>query len=61
MKFKDSFFDRIDWAAFWTATLATAAVYFYTLGPSVGLEGRRFSLRFRLRRGDRSLDRRLSQ
>ena len=35
---KDRFFDRIDWAAFWTATLVTFAVYFYTLGPSVGLE-----------------------
>ncbi len=35
---KDRFFDRIDWAAFWTATVATAAVYFCTLGPSVGLE-----------------------
>ena len=35
---KDRFFDKIDWAAFWTATLVTFAVYFYTLGPSVGLE-----------------------
>jgi len=35
---KDRFFDRIDWAAFWTATLVTFAVYFFTLGPSVGLE-----------------------
>ena len=37
-KLKSRFFAKIDWAAFWTATLATFAVYFYTLGPSVGLE-----------------------
>ena len=35
---KDRFFTKLDWAAFWTATLATFAVYFFTLGPSVGLE-----------------------
>ena len=35
---KDRFFDKIDWAAFWTATLVSFAVYFLTLGPSVGLE-----------------------
>ena len=35
---KDRFFSKLDWAAFWTATIATFAVYFYTLGPSVGLE-----------------------
>ena len=35
---KDRFFTKLDWAAFWTATLATFAVYFWTLGPSVGLE-----------------------
>ncbi len=35
---KDRFFSRLDWAAFWTATLVTFAVYFFTLGPSVGLE-----------------------
>ena len=35
---KNRFFDKIDWAAFWTATLVTFAVYFFTLGPSVGLE-----------------------
>ena len=35
---KDKFFSKLDWAAFWTATLVTFAVYFYTLGPSVGLE-----------------------
>ena len=32
------FFTKIDWAAFWSATLAAFAVYFFTLGPSVGLE-----------------------
>ena len=35
---KDKFFSRLDWAVFWTATLITFAVYFLTLGPSVGLE-----------------------
>ena len=35
---KDRFFTKLDWAAFWTATVLTFAVYFYTLGPSVGLE-----------------------
>lgn len=35
---KNKFFTKLDWAAFWTATLVTFAVYFYTLGPSVGLE-----------------------
>ena len=35
---KDKFFSKLDWAAFWTATIATFAVYFFTLGPSVGLE-----------------------
>ena len=35
---KDKFYDKIDWSAFWTATLVTFAVYFFTLGPSVGLE-----------------------
>jgi tetratricopeptide (TPR) repeat protein len=34
----DSFFTKLDWAAFWTATLLTFVVYFFTLGPSVGLE-----------------------
>jgi tetratricopeptide (TPR) repeat protein len=34
----DKFFTKLDWGAFWTATLITFAVYFYTLGPSVGLE-----------------------
>ncbi len=32
------FFTKLDWAAFWTATLTTFLVYFFTLGPSVGLE-----------------------
>jgi tetratricopeptide (TPR) repeat protein len=35
---KEKFFDKVDWSAFWTATLVTLAVYFFTLGPSVGLE-----------------------
>jgi len=35
---RDKFFTKLDWASFWTATVATFAVYFYTLGPSVGLE-----------------------
>ena len=32
------FFSKIDWAAFWTATTSAFLVYFFTLGPSVGLE-----------------------
>src|SRR5690554_895987 len=32
------FFRRVDWAAFWTATVASFVVYFLTLGPSVTLE-----------------------
>ena len=32
------FFRAIDWAAFWTATILTFAVYFYTLAPTVSLE-----------------------
>lgn len=35
---KKSFFRKIDWASFWTATLVSFLVYFLTLGPSVGLE-----------------------
>ncbi|MBR0197052.1 MAG: DUF2723 domain-containing protein [Kiritimatiellae bacterium] len=35
---KDRFFTRLDWAAFWAATLIVFVVYFWTLGPSVGLE-----------------------
>ena len=35
---KKGFFSKFDWAAFWAATLVTFAVYFFTLGPSVGLE-----------------------
>lgn len=33
-----AFFRRIDWASFWTATIISFLVYFFTLGPSVGLE-----------------------
>ena len=33
-----AFFRKIDWAAFWTATLISFFVYFITLGPSVTLE-----------------------
>ena len=33
-----AFFRRIDWTAFWSATLIAFLVYFFTLGPSVGLE-----------------------
>ena len=33
-----AFFRRIDWTAFWGATLIAFLVYFFTLGPSVGLE-----------------------
>ena len=35
---KDKFFTRLDWAAFWAATVVTFVVYALTLGPSVGLE-----------------------
>ena len=35
---RDRFFSKLDWAAFWTATIATFVVYALTLGPSVGLE-----------------------
>ena len=35
---KRKFFTKIDWAAFWSATIAAFLVYFFTLGPSVGLE-----------------------
>ena len=35
---EERFFTKLDWAAFWTATHLTFAVYFFTLGPSVGLE-----------------------
>jgi len=40
MKLKEGerFFTKLDWGAFWTATLVTFVVYFFTLGPSVGLE-----------------------
>ncbi len=33
-----TFFRRVDWFAFWTATIVSFLVYFFTLGPSVGLE-----------------------
>ncbi len=35
---RDRFFSKLDWAAFWAATIVTFAVYALTLGPSVGLE-----------------------
>ncbi len=35
---EDAFFRRIDWSAFWAATLFSLLVYFFTLGPSVTLE-----------------------
>ena len=37
-KKKKSFFSTVDWAAFWFASLVVFGVYFWTLGPSVGLE-----------------------
>ena len=33
-----AYFRRIDWTAFWGATTIAFLVYFFTLGPSVGLE-----------------------
>lgn len=33
-----AFFRNIDWTAFWSATIIAFLVYFFTLGPSVGLE-----------------------
>jgi hypothetical protein len=33
-----AFFRRVDWCAFWTATVISFLVYFFTLGPSVTLE-----------------------
>lgn len=33
-----AFFRRVDWTAFWTATVISFIVYFVTLGPSVTLE-----------------------
>ena len=35
---RKSFFRRVDWTAFWTATVISFLVYFFTLGPSVTLE-----------------------
>ncbi|MBT3194659.1 MAG: DUF2723 domain-containing protein [Verrucomicrobia bacterium] len=32
------FFRKVDWSAFWTATVVAFVVYFYTLCPTVGLE-----------------------
>ncbi|MDA0322954.1 MAG: DUF2723 domain-containing protein [Verrucomicrobia bacterium] len=32
------FYRRIDWAAFWTATIVSFGVYFYTLAPTLTLE-----------------------
>ena len=34
----NAFFRHIDWTAFWSATLISFLVYFFTLGPSVSLE-----------------------
>ena len=33
-----TFFTRVDWASFWTATLVSFAVYAFTAAPSVTLE-----------------------
>lgn len=33
-----AFFRPVDWTAFWGATVVAFLVYFFTLGPSVGLE-----------------------
>jgi tetratricopeptide (TPR) repeat protein len=33
-----AFFRRVDWSAFWAATVISFLVYFFTLGPSVTLE-----------------------
>ncbi len=33
-----TFFRRLDWSAFWTASIASFLVYFYTLAPTVTLE-----------------------
>lgn len=35
---KNRIFSRIDWAAFWTATVVTFFVYFFTCAPTVTLE-----------------------
>ena len=34
----NAFFRKIDWTAFWSVTIIAFLVYFFTLGPSVGLE-----------------------
>lgn len=33
-----AFFRRVDWSAFWAATVISLLVYYFTLGPSVTLE-----------------------
>jgi len=35
---KKPFFSRVDWTAFWTATVVCFIVYFFTLAPTVTLE-----------------------
>jgi tetratricopeptide (TPR) repeat protein len=35
---KTPFFRRLDWSAFWTATILSFLVYFFTLAPTVTLE-----------------------
>ena len=35
---KTPFFSRLDWSAFWTATIISFLVYFFTLAPTVTLE-----------------------
>ena len=35
---RGGFFSRTDWASFWTATIASFVVYFFTVAPSVTLE-----------------------
>lgn len=35
---KKPFFNRIDWTAFWSATVVCFIVYFFTLAPTVTLE-----------------------
>jgi len=36
--FKQPFFNRVDWGAFWSALIVCFIVYFYTLAPTVTLE-----------------------
>jgi tetratricopeptide (TPR) repeat protein len=35
---EERFFRKLDWTAFWTATVVSFAVYFYTLAPTLTLE-----------------------